>query len=55
MNEDHLEQEAFGWLAEAACSHLYGPDIAPDDGNRERADDRQVVLVFRPRAANRCH
>ena len=30
MTEDHLEQEALGWLADVGYTHRYGPDIAPD-------------------------
>ena len=47
MTEDQLEQETLGWLAEAGYSHLYGPDIAPDGINPERADYRQVILRAR--------
>lgn len=51
MTEDQLEQEALGWLAELGYIHIYGPDIAPDSDNPERADYRQVVLVERLRSA----
>lgn len=47
MTEDQLEQETLGWLAEAGYTHLYGPDIAPDGSNPERADYRQVILRAR--------
>jgi type I restriction enzyme R subunit len=54
MTEDQLEQEALSWLGEAGYTHLYGPDIALDGSNPERANYQQVVLVERLRnAANR--
>jgi hypothetical protein len=34
MTEDHLEQEALGWLAEVGYDTLHGPDIAPDGAAR---------------------
>jgi type I restriction enzyme R subunit len=51
MTEDQLEQEVLGWLGEAGYAHIYGPDIAPDGDNPERADYRQVLLVERLRSA----
>ena len=45
MTEDQLEQEVLGWLGEVGYAHIYGPDIAPDGDNPERADYRQVLLV----------
>jgi type I restriction enzyme R subunit len=47
MTEDQLEQEALGWLADVGYTRLYGPDIAPDGPNPERADYRQVILRAR--------
>ena len=47
MTEDQLEQEALGWLAEVGYTPLYGPDIAPDGEQPERADYRQVLLPGR--------
>ena len=51
MTEDQLEQEALGWLQDVGYTHLYGPDIAHDGANPERANYRQVVLPFRLREA----
>ena len=51
MTEDHLEQEALGWLTEVGYDTLYGPDIAPDGANPERAGYQQVLLPFRLREA----
>ncbi len=51
MTEDQLEQETLGWLAEAGYETLFGPDIAPDGENPERADYLQVLLPFRLREA----
>ena len=51
MTEDQLEQEALGWLAEVGYETRYGPDIAPDAENPERADYLQVLLPFRLREA----
>ncbi|PAJ91382.1 type I restriction endonuclease subunit R [Burkholderia ubonensis] len=51
MTEDQLEQEALGWLADVGYTRLFGPDIAPDGANSERADYRQVLLVERLRGA----
>lgn len=51
MTEDQLEQEALSWLSDAGYKHLYGPDIAFDGINPERANYQQVVLVDRLRSA----
>jgi type I restriction enzyme R subunit len=51
VTEDHLEQEALGWLTDVGYTHVYGPDIAPDGTAPERPDYRQVVLVERLRTA----
>jgi len=51
MTEDQLEQEALGWLGELGWTHLYGPDIAHDSENPERASYRDVLLTMRLRAA----
>ncbi|CAJ6491829.1 Type I site-specific deoxyribonuclease HsdR [Burkholderia pseudomallei] len=51
MTEDQLEQETLGWLSEVGYRHLFGPDLAPDGVNAERADYRQVLLVERLRSA----
>ncbi|WP_300452347.1 type I restriction endonuclease subunit R [Accumulibacter sp.] len=53
MTEDHLEQEALGWLTEVGYDTLYGPDIAADGTNPERAGYQQVPLPFRLREAIR--
>lgn len=51
MTEDQLEQEALTWLQEVGYKRLFGPDIAFDGPQPERADYRQVQLVFRLREA----
>jgi type I restriction enzyme R subunit len=51
MTEDQLEQEALSWLQDVGYSHNYGPDIAHDGPNPERANYQQVVLPFRLREA----
>lgn len=51
MTEDQLEQEALGWLGDVGYTCLFGPDLAPDGANAERADYREVLLVGRLRAA----
>lgn len=51
MTEDQLEQETLIWLQDVGYTHLYGPDIAFDGARPERADYRQVQLVFRLREA----
>lgn len=51
MTEDQLEEEALGWLAELGYSHRYGPDIAHDGTDPQRANYRQVLLPFRLREA----
>ena len=51
MTEDQLEQESLVWLQDVGYTHLYGPDIAFDGARPERADYRQVQLVFRLREA----
>lgn len=51
MTEDQLEQETLGWLSEQGYTHLYGPDIAHDGDNPERASYSDVILTMRLRAA----
>jgi type I restriction enzyme R subunit len=51
MTEDQLEQEALGWLAELGYAVHFGPDIAHDGANPQRANYRQVLLPFRLREA----
>ncbi|ORL65264.1 type I restriction endonuclease subunit R [Pseudomonas putida] len=51
MTEDQLEQETLGWLSEMGYAHLYGPDIAHDGDNPERASYRDVLLTMRLRTA----
>ena len=51
MTEDQLEQEALGWLTELGYTHRYGPDIAHDGTDPQRANYRQVLLPFRLREA----
>ncbi|APB67003.1 TPA: type I restriction endonuclease subunit R [Pseudomonas aeruginosa] len=51
MTEDQLEQETLGWLSELGYAHLYGPDIAHDGDNPERASYRDVLLTMRLRTA----
>src|SRR5471032_2561520 len=51
MTEDQLEKEALAWLQDVGYTHLYGPDIAFDGAQPERADYRQVQLISRLREA----
>ncbi|WP_020206037.1 type I restriction endonuclease subunit R [Cupriavidus sp. WS] len=51
MTEDQLEQETLGWLDDVGYTRLFGPDLAPDGANPERADYRQVLLLERLRGA----
>jgi type I restriction enzyme R subunit len=51
MTEDQLEQEALGWLTDVGYTHRYGPEIAHDGAEPQRAHYRQVVLPFRLREA----
>ncbi|MDC7706240.1 type I restriction endonuclease [Vogesella indigofera] len=51
MTEDQLEQETLGWLTEAGYTRLFGPDLAPEGSNPERADYRQVLLLERLQGA----
>ncbi|MDP3474426.1 type I restriction endonuclease subunit R [Hydrogenophaga sp.] len=51
MTEDQLEQEALGWLTELGYRHRYGPDIAHDGAEPQRAHYHQVLLPFRLREA----
>ncbi|NOV23418.1 type I restriction endonuclease subunit R [Cupriavidus necator] len=51
MTEDQLEKEALGWLSEVGYDTIFGPDIARDGANAERADYRQILLVERLRCA----
>jgi len=50
INEDQLEQlclDSLTSFVSRAGNYVYGPDIAPDSGNPERSDYRQVVLQGR--------
>ena len=51
MTEAQLEQDALGWLTELGYTHRYGPDIAHDGAEPQRAHYRQVLLPFRLREA----
>ncbi|MCG9124879.1 type I restriction endonuclease subunit R [Laribacter hongkongensis] len=51
MTEDQMEQETLGWLNEVGYTPLFGPDLAPEGNNPERADYRQVLLLERLRGA----
>ncbi|KLD64105.1 type I restriction endonuclease subunit R [Dyella japonica] len=51
MTEDQLEQEALSWLADVGYTCLFGPDLAPEGVDVERADYRQVLLPERLRSA----
>ncbi len=47
ITEDHLEQLALKWFQDTGWEYCHGPDIAPDSGNPERADYKQVMLTGR--------
>ncbi|UGA37637.1 hypothetical protein JOS77_27305 [Chromobacterium haemolyticum] len=51
MTEDQLEQETLGWLEDVGYTRLFGPDLAPEGPDCERADYRQVLLLERLRSA----
>ena len=51
FSERDAEDAALGWLEGIGWSDAYGPDIAPDAANAERADYGEVVLEARLRAA----
>ncbi len=51
MTEDQLEQDVLAWLTELGYRHRYGPDIAHDGADPQRAHYRQVLLPFRLREA----
>ncbi len=51
MTEVQLEQEALSWLQDVGYSHQFGPDIAFDGTDPQRANYREVVLPFRLREA----
>jgi len=53
ITEGHLEQQAIEWFREIGYSHAFGPELAPDGSQAERADYRQVVLQSRLRSALR--
>jgi type I restriction enzyme R subunit len=38
MTEDQLEQETLAWLQDVGYTHLYGPNIAFDGPQPERAN-----------------
>ncbi|MDP2066198.1 MAG: type I restriction endonuclease subunit R [Burkholderiaceae bacterium] len=51
MTEDQLEQEALGWLVELGYTHRYGPDMAHDGPDPQRAGYHEVLLAQRLREA----
>lgn len=53
MTEDQLEQQCLEWFAEGGWEVGYGPDIAHDGPNPERANYRQVLLLADLEAALR--
>ena len=51
LNEQQLEDQCIAWFQQAGWRYAHGPDIAPEGGQAERADYRQVVLRDRLLAA----
>ena len=51
FGESTVEVAALCWLESVGWSVAYGPDIAPDAANAERADYGEVILEARLRAA----
>ncbi len=47
ITEDQLEQLALTWFRDQDYEYVYGPDIAPDGNEPERADYRQIILQDR--------
>ncbi|MFV7207925.1 type I restriction endonuclease, partial [Escherichia coli] len=45
LTEDDLEQLCLGWFAEQGWEIHYGPDIAPDGSNPQRANYHDVFLT----------
>lgn len=50
-NEETVELAALEWLRGLGFEHLYGPDIASEMPDAERASFQEVVLQGRLRAA----
>jgi len=50
-SEDELERWVLEILTELGWTHVYGPDVAPDEPGAERRDYRDVVLAGRLAAA----
>lgn len=51
INEDQVEQLAILWFKELGYDYLYGPDIAYDGANPQRADYQSVLIEGRLHAA----
>ena len=51
IKESTVETAALSWLSSLGWQTLYGPDMAPETPNAERADFTQVVLEARLRDA----
>ena len=49
--EDHVEKEALGWFAELGYDIAFGPTIATDGSDPERASYKQVIPIDRLKAA----
>src|SRR5687768_8367359 len=47
ITEDQLEQLCLSWFKEIGYDYVCGYDIAPDSGNPERRDFRQLILTER--------
>lgn len=45
MNENKLEKICLGWFSEQGWEIHYGPDIAPDGSNPQRASYHDVFLT----------
>jgi len=46
MTEAQLEQDALGWLTELGYTHRYGPDIAHDGAEPQRAHTARCYCRF---------
>lgn len=47
ITEDQVEQQHLGWLREGGWETVFGPVIAHEGVAPERANYREVVLVWR--------
>ena len=46
VNENAVEQEMLGWFEDLGYEVVFGPELAPDGANPERASYKRVIPLL---------